>query len=505
MKPKYTTIFSSVIKPLVPEEKDKYLALASLVDVGNFIPNIDTSKNFDLLPIAFNACVVNRVNKNGDVIDTATAAEIYKNFINKPINLEHNRERVVGVILSAGFSEFGTDAPLTEENIKDLKGPFNITLGGIVWKVVNNKLTQLIEESNDPTSEDYQKISASWELGFSEYVLAVVNGDSKNLEDAEIINDYDKVTELSDYLRSLGGTGKLKDGRSVYRKVVADVVPLGIGLTENPAADVKGVASKQPEMMAESEEKCEKECQKEGGVCDKKCEIEHKDCEEESKSSEILEILSHSEENNVNKTTKIITMKISKIEEINDESMKQLSASAVTEFIADEMKKASEQFSAERDQKENALKAALETQDQLKAELEKIQKTLAELEAAKAAKETEELFNARMASFDSEYNLDDEDRAIIASDIKEMNEEIFSAYNKKMSVLMKGKKKTAKATEEKVELVAEVKASETIVEEILEKAEVKPEPVIATTAASETSLFEKYKKAFSLEQFEIKH
>ena len=105
---KYTTTFSSVIKPLVSEEKDKYLALASLMEIGNFIPSVDTEKNVDLLPVAFNAAVVNRVNKNGDVIDTATAAAIYKDFINKPINLEHNREKIIGVILTAGFSEFGT-------------------------------------------------------------------------------------------------------------------------------------------------------------------------------------------------------------------------------------------------------------------------------------------------------------------------------------------------------------------------------------------------------------
>ena len=70
---KYTTTFSSSIKPLVAEEKDKYLAMASLLEVSQFVPDIDSEKNIDLLPIAFNACVVNRVNKNGDVIDTSTA------------------------------------------------------------------------------------------------------------------------------------------------------------------------------------------------------------------------------------------------------------------------------------------------------------------------------------------------------------------------------------------------------------------------------------------------
>ena len=47
--PKYTTIFSSVIRPMVSEEKDEHLALASALDVSRFVPNIDTDKNIDLL------------------------------------------------------------------------------------------------------------------------------------------------------------------------------------------------------------------------------------------------------------------------------------------------------------------------------------------------------------------------------------------------------------------------------------------------------------------------
>ena len=57
MKTKYTAIFSSHIKPLVSEEKDQYLALASMVDLEKFVPNVDTDANYDLLPVAFNAFV----------------------------------------------------------------------------------------------------------------------------------------------------------------------------------------------------------------------------------------------------------------------------------------------------------------------------------------------------------------------------------------------------------------------------------------------------------------
>lgn len=176
------------------------------------------------------------------------------------------------------------------------------------------------------------------------------------------------------------------------------------------------------------------------------------------------------------------------------------------------MKKASEQFSVERNQKDNAIKNALEAQVKLEGELATIKSALADLEAARASKEAEEAFNARMSSFDAEYDLDDEDRSLIATDVKDLSEEGFAAYTKKMSVLMKAKKKMSKeeflqkfVKKDKKEDKEETKASEVTVEEILEKAEVKLEAVIITSAAADASVFEKYKKAFSLEQFEIKN
>ena len=73
----FTTTFANLqVKPLVSEEKDKYLSLASIDSLKKFLPEIDTEKNVDLLPIAFDACVINRVNKNGDVVNSLTAAQI---------------------------------------------------------------------------------------------------------------------------------------------------------------------------------------------------------------------------------------------------------------------------------------------------------------------------------------------------------------------------------------------------------------------------------------------
>lgn len=485
---------------MVSEAKDEHLALASALDVSRFVPDIDTDRNIDLLPIAFNACVVNRVNLNGDVVDTKTALAMYKSFVNKPINIEHNRQKVVGTILSAGFSEFGTDAPITEEAIAGFNGPFNITLGAVVWKVVNSHLTDLIEESNDTTSENYMKISASWELGFTDYELVLMEGDNKNISSGTLISEASEVDKLKENLRVFGGTGKMKDGRSVYRKVVNDVVPLGIGLTETPAADVKGVSIKQENI-----------------------ELDHKGCESKS---EILEDKennsSQSEEKTVNNTKKVF-MKITSIKDITDENLKELSASAISDFIEEELKKASDQYITDQQSVEKSLEAAKEEykslreeSDQTKEELGKVKTTLEAFEVEKTQRQAEETFNSRMASLDEEYELDDADREVIASDIKAMDDASFEAYQKRVTVLLRSKNKKVLAAEsakaqtetKREEVKAEVsndapeadKAQETV-DQVLDSAKAEVVTVPVSSTADEPTLYDKYKKAFSVENW----
>ena len=460
---------------MVSEEKDKYLALASLAQLGDFLPNINTEKNVDLLPVAFNAAVINRVNKNGDVIDTATAASLYKDFINKPINLEHNREKIIGVILTAGFSQFGSDTILTEEEITNLKGPFNITLGGVLWRIANPKLADMIEDSGDSSSSNYQKISASWELGFSEFNLIVVEGESKNIEDGLEISDASQVEDMKANLRAFGGTGKIGKTKSVYRKVVGNVIPLGIGLTETPAADVKGIISTQ----------------------------------NDSKEVKAEEIISKNENLNVNNTINQDTMKITSIKDITDENLKQVSASQISDLIEQELKTASEKFAAEKGAVDTALKAAqeqyntlLSSQDALKQEVDllksELQSTQEEMQKAAAS----EAFNSRMASLEAEYDLDSEAREVIAKDIFNLDDESFAAYKNKMAIFMKNKKKGAK--EEPAKEDAEVKASVTqVVEEVTDSAKKEVVGIPMTSSASDSSLFDKYKKAFDYDGFVV--
>ena len=528
---KFTTIFSNIhLKPIVSQEKDKYLSAASINQLKKFIPDINLEENVDLLPIAFDACVVNRVNKNGDVIDASTAAKIAKNFINKPINIEHNRSTVVGCILTYGFTEFGTSNKIEEKDVGKIKGPFNITLGGLIWKIVNNDLANKLEEANDPTSENYMGISASWELGFDEYNIVVLKENEKNIENGQIITDAKEIEQYENFLRGFGGSGKTEDNKYVYRQVLGKVIPLGIGLTLNPAADVKGVvvASKNKEDNINLPAAAKSELANEISLEEPKKHLEQK-----SKASM---------ENNISQEEKIdvkkerIYMKISKLEEITDSLLKEVSASAVIDFISEEIKKVNDQYLVEKNSKENALKEASEKinsvtaeYDNVKKQLEEVNQKLGDIQKEQEAKAKQEVFNMRMAAFDEEYNLSDEDRKVLAEDIKDLNEEAFAAYKNKMSVLMKEKnkaaKKAAKEKEDKEdakdsqdkseeemkekkmakasEEVTQISTTQEVVEQAVDNGSKASTEIPNSAPATEQTVREKYASAFGLEGFSI--
>ena len=157
-------------------------------------------------------------------------------------------------------------------------------------------------------------------------------------------------------------------------------------------------------------------------------------------------------------------MKIKSIKDITDESLVELSASVVTDFIEDELKKASETYSEEKAAVEKQLQDSIEQnealsqeQETLKEKLTSVEKSLAELEEQKQKQEAQQRFNERMSALDEEYVLTDEDREVIASDIKDMNSEDFESYSTKLTVLLKEKNREtlAKKEEEQAKQQAE--------------------------------------------------
>jgi len=527
----YTSKGEAVIKSLVSEEKDKLLAVASLAELGKYIPDIDAATNVDLLGIAFNALVANRFNKNDDVSDSETSVALAKLFVRKPINIEHRRDRVVGVILSYAFTQFGTNKPLTEEEALATKDPFNVTLGGVVWRVVNQKLAKLIEECSDPTSDYYEKVSASWEIGFLDFAVAAVKGDSRNLEDAEIITSQDEIKALKDYMKAFGGKGS-KGDRKLYRLIKGDALPLGIGLTGSPAAEVLGIATyiTNDEEAQKEKEEPEVKLDKQEEVSAKTKEIETEDKEKQNNSptpDKNTENISQNKEKIVIQERKALAMKINKIEDITDDLLKQTAASEVTEWVKSQLQVANDEYQAEKTKLETQIQASKEAADKLSAEhakvqedLKKVTETLAALQAEKEARIKQDTFNVRMASLDKEFELVDAEREVIASDIADLDEAAWDAYRKKIDVLLAAKKKCAKTAkaaapqnkeektekkdnpkEEKMEAKASTEDNKATVDAALENAKQEKEKLAAAATAEQKSKFEEYSQAFALTEW----
>jgi hypothetical protein len=505
---KYTSTFaSSPIKCLVGKEKDELLSIASLSNLRDFIPNIDVESNSDLLPVSFTVATVNRINKNDDLITTATALSIYKNFINKFIDLEHKRHACIGVILTSNFSEFGTEKLLTEDQVKNLTTPFNITLGGVIWKIANPEIAELIEEANDPSSSDYMSIASSWELLFDSFDILVLDKGQKNSSFGKTISNQDEVEKISKSLRSNGGTGNLGEQR-IYRMPSGRVIPLGVGLTEKPAADVKGVAVGILEETKETDAslngspaydfyfcpKCQKDIPKgskslvinpyghvqcqECGTSNPTAKWTHKpsktnpvlkdDASVKAGKDKILDIneknISQSTISNVKIERKQILM-FKSLKDITDENLKTAMASetAVASQIADivssEIKKGNDVWVAEKSALTNQkldveTKLADASAKQLVTEnaLSEMKKTVASLEKDKADREAVEKFNVRMGQATDAYDFDVEQTEVIASEIKSIkSDEEFTQWEAKAKKLFKPFKKGAKKDDKKAD------------------------------------------------------
>lgn len=448
----HQTFATKHIKLVYPEEKNVALALASLESLKTLLPpGLDIAKNPDLLFNSFNAAVVNRVNLNDDGIQTVTALKLYKNFIHKFCDLEHERTSIVGSIINAGLSEFLTNRIVSEAEATSIKTPFNISLGSVVWPVVDPQFAEMLAESSDETSPNFESISASWEIGFDEMYIAV---GSRDLSEAEIITDEKRVSELKQYLRIYDGTGSTKQNEPVYRIIAGDALPLGIGYTTTPAADVKGVIVSNTEKVEEI---------KETGLPEK----------EATPAREIIELNSITQENNEEKdkseknssqhpsnTVKNISiMKINKLDDITDENFSELSAAAVRNFvgkqIAEELEKASEEYALRLEEKEKEAKARKEEAEQVKKQFEDARKDLDALSAqlkqeqeARAAEKAQADFNSRMADLETKFVLGEKETAVIAKKIRGLDDAAYAEWLSDFEILSAAKKKDAEDDED---------------------------------------------------------
>ena len=514
---KFTTQFDFEVFATDDLEKDLNISVASLDNLKPLIPQgIDLDRNIDLVGAAFNAAIVNRFNRNGDGIDSATAKDLLGYFVHKPTNIEHKKQKVVGHIINAAFTDMENDKILNTAKLEQRVDPFYISLAAVIYKTVNPEFVEFLLKASDPKDADYNKVSASWELGFNDYSIAV---GSQNLSEAEVITDPNKIKELEKYLRAFDGNGTLDDGTPVYRLVAGEVFPLGIGFTTKPAADVKGVAVKESESLNIKEDKAS---------------------EPEKIKNNILKI-SQNEEINVKNHNSFKTMDTKELtlefEKMLDSKLgkksefSQESVASMATVIMDKIREKDAEWKLEKEaannEKADAITQAKEATaniEDFKKQLNEAQEKISSLEGSIAAARAEELFNSRMETIDSTYDLEDSDRVVLAKEVVvlDSSEAAFESYQQKLEVILKHKSKAYKEEQETVfqtkleeELqkrladLDQAKATvkeETTVEDLVENVEVPAEPVIVNNneaSSKEDSLRDKFVKAFNPETVSV--
>ena len=509
---KFTTQFDFEVFATDDLEKDLNISVASLDNLKPLIPQgIDLDRNIDLVGAAFNAAIVNRFNRNGDGIDSATAKDLLGYFVHKPTNIEHKKQKVVGHIINAAFTDMENDKILNTAKLEQRVDPFYISLAAVIYKTVNPEFVEFLLKASDPKDADYNKVSASWELGFNDYTIAI---GSQNLSEAEVITDPDKIKELEKYLRAFDGNGTLDDGTPVYRLVAGEVFPLGIGFTTKPAADVKGIAVKESESLQMEEEET-------SGLGKIK--------------NNILKI-SQNEEINVKKHKSFKTMDTKELttefERILDSRLgkkseyTQESVANMATVIMDKIREKDAEWKLEKETADNEKAAAITQAEEAKTNIEDFKKQLEEaqekissLESSITAAKAEELFNSRMENIDSQYDLDDSDRAVLAKEVAvlESSEAAFEGYQQKLGVILKHKGKAYKEEQEAAfnakveeelqkrlsnldEAKATVEGGEETVEDLVENVEVSENPAIVNNneaSSKDESLRDKFMKAFN--------
>ena len=225
---------------------------------------------------------------------------------------------------------------------------------------------------------------------------------------------------------------------------------------------------------------------------------------------------------------KILDSKLSDKAEFSQEAV-----ANVASHVIDKIREKDEQWQAEKKAIETDKIQAQKDAEEAKSSIEELQNKLEEADEKINSLETsintaaaEELFNSRMESIDELYELTDQDRSVLAAEVKALDsaEAAFEDYQSRLSSLLQHKSKAFKVEQEKQfeariqEAVEQRLAQETTanatspatetsetVEDVVENVEV-PHSTMANNneaSSAEESLEDKFKKAFSSQNISI--
>ena len=457
-------LFSGKIKALDKEDFSNFgISQASLDEKAKSLmpDSFNPEDNLDVIPVVFNLAVVNEFNKNGDGIDTATAMAAVKRFVNKPINIEHQKHKIVGHMINASFSEEEFD--FKDNDIESYAGndePFYINAAGFIYSNIFPDLAAAISEASKEDDESYQTISTSWELAFSDYKIAK---GSKKLSECEIMEPTSSAAEV-EMLKGFGGDGQDEDGTPVNRLIVGQTYPLGAGITMNPAARVKGI------YITNQEDKKDKESNKEAYSSQEKTSLNKTNTVKKEK----FNILNHMTKEEFEQMMDGVAENVASIVKKEDQ------AKSIGQIMRDALAAHSENWKSKIQQETEAKEKAQHDLASVKESFEAVQKELNEVKTEIEAKASVELFNSRMSYIDETYSLEEKEMEYVMAEMKTLDqtEEAFEGLKEKLSVIFSHKSKEAIAKTEK-------EVQEKVEEIVAKRLETKKESTEEVSEASE--------------------
>jgi hypothetical protein len=184
--------------------------------------------DIDLYPF-YTILVSIGTNKNDDVYTKEDVWQAKHTAEHKPLNIEHNQSKVVGHITGsrAVDSEFST---IKEDlTVDTLPDKFHILSSAVIYRNLNSTVEGLYDESSKLINEvEDGKWCVSVETLFSNFDYLIKSDSSER-----IIPRTKDSAYLTKHLRIYGGNGSY-NGEKVYR-VLRNLIFSGKGLTKKPA------------------------------------------------------------------------------------------------------------------------------------------------------------------------------------------------------------------------------------------------------------------------------
>lgn len=189
----------------------------SISTLGNMpsVPELENQKDLTKLVAILLSTGINR---NHDVFIPEEVLPVRNTGAHKPVNLEHDPEKIIGHMLRTFATE--KDGKIVKDKNKPKGKAFDITAEAVLYSFLFPELTKEIKNR----ARD-NELFVSVEVWFTEYDYLFGN---------KIIKRNEKTAgQFEPYLKSNGGAGFLDDKK--VGRVLRNLIIGGIGVVKNPA------------------------------------------------------------------------------------------------------------------------------------------------------------------------------------------------------------------------------------------------------------------------------